>query len=337
MPRSGSTLVEQILASHPSVFGAGERLDFGEEVARLSAAGGLVFPEIVAALSGEDLEALGARYLRRVSVAAPGAERITDKMPFNFLFAELIPGDRAALTPLTRAPIQTFNVTGGNGTNGTDWTDMALDAHNIYYDGEGTKIRQFDPATTNTQNSDFTSAATESALDHIFAFRVISTGADAGDVLVASTSSKRGAAVAAGRQVPQSEAAVLEVWLEDSDGERQVAVPQGRRVMVRALVSFAAGVEDPQASLYVLDEEKRSIVVGTTVLDHDRSGSFGAGDQVVFSFSFDNVLAPGRYSPVVDLFGAVGACSGSIATRTHSHSWSPVRTRSAGWSTCPWT
>jgi tetratricopeptide (TPR) repeat protein len=91
MPRSGSTLVEQILASHPSVFGAGERLDFGEEVARLSAAsGGLVFPEIVAALSGEDLEALGARYLRRVSVAAPGAERITDKMPFNFLFAGLI-------------------------------------------------------------------------------------------------------------------------------------------------------------------------------------------------------------------------------------------------------
>jgi tetratricopeptide (TPR) repeat protein len=90
MPRSGSTLVEQILASHPSVFGAGERLDFGEEVARLSAAGGPVFPEIVAALGCEDLEALGARYLRRVSVAAPGAERITDKMPFNFLFAGLI-------------------------------------------------------------------------------------------------------------------------------------------------------------------------------------------------------------------------------------------------------
>ncbi len=129
---------------------------------------------------------------------------------------------------------------------------------------------------------------------------------DPGDVaeryLEVNFEQARAAVVAAGRQVPQSEAAVLEVWLEDSDGERQVAVPQGRRVMVRALVSFAADVEDPQASLYVLDEEKRSIVVGTTVLDHDRSGSFGAGDQVVFSFSFDNVLAPGRYSPVVDLF-----------------------------------
>jgi tetratricopeptide (TPR) repeat protein len=90
MPRSGSTLIEQILASHPSVFGAGERLDFGEEVTRLSAPGGPAFPEIVVALSGEDLEALGARYLRRVSVVAKGAARITDKMPFNFLFVGLI-------------------------------------------------------------------------------------------------------------------------------------------------------------------------------------------------------------------------------------------------------
>jgi PEP-CTERM motif len=86
----------------------------------------------------------------------------------------------------TGALIHTFNVTGGNGTNGTDWTDMALDGNNIYYDGEGTKILSYN-LTTNTQNPDFTSAATESALDHIFAFRVISTGADAGDVLVANS------------------------------------------------------------------------------------------------------------------------------------------------------
>jgi tetratricopeptide (TPR) repeat protein len=90
MPRSGSTLVEQILASHPKVSGAGERLDFGEEVAGLSASGGPAFPEMVTALSGEDLEALGARYFRRVSVGAPGTGRITDKMPFNFFFAGLI-------------------------------------------------------------------------------------------------------------------------------------------------------------------------------------------------------------------------------------------------------
>ena len=86
----------------------------------------------------------------------------------------------------TGALVHTFNVTGGNGTSGTDWTDMALDGNNIYYDGEGTKILSYN-LTTNTQNPDFTSAATESALDHIFAFRVIPQGADAGDVLVANS------------------------------------------------------------------------------------------------------------------------------------------------------
>jgi PEP-CTERM motif len=86
----------------------------------------------------------------------------------------------------TGALIHTFNVMGGNGTNGTDWTDMALDGHTILYDGEGTAIRSYNLSTM-TQNADFTSAATEAALDHIFAFRVIPTGADAGDVLVANS------------------------------------------------------------------------------------------------------------------------------------------------------
>ena len=85
----------------------------------------------------------------------------------------------------TGALIKSWSVEGGNLTNGTDWTDMALDGHTILYDGEGTAIRSFNLAT-NTQNADFTSAATEAALNHIFEFRVIPVGADAGDVLVAN-------------------------------------------------------------------------------------------------------------------------------------------------------
>jgi PEP-CTERM motif len=86
----------------------------------------------------------------------------------------------------TGALIKSWSVEGGNDTGGTDWTDMALDGNTILYDGEGTAIRSFN-LSTNTQNADFTSAATESALEHIYEFRVIPVGADAGDVLVANS------------------------------------------------------------------------------------------------------------------------------------------------------
>jgi hypothetical protein len=92
MPRSGTTLVEQILASHPKVFGAGELLDFERAVTGLSGADGdrTPFPELVPLLSGDQLRQLGTRYLAALTPAAPAAARITDKMPLNFLFAGLI-------------------------------------------------------------------------------------------------------------------------------------------------------------------------------------------------------------------------------------------------------
>jgi tetratricopeptide (TPR) repeat protein len=92
MPRSGTTLVEQVLASHPKVFGAGELLDFERAVGRLNGPDGAPrpFPEVVGSLSGEQLYQLGAIYLEGVTRLAPTAERITDKMPLNFLFIGLI-------------------------------------------------------------------------------------------------------------------------------------------------------------------------------------------------------------------------------------------------------
>ena len=92
MPRSGTTLVEQILASHPSVYGAGELTELVDIVAGLGGPRGVFanFPENVRAMSKVQLRDLGTRYLERVSALAPAASRITDKMPANFRFAGLI-------------------------------------------------------------------------------------------------------------------------------------------------------------------------------------------------------------------------------------------------------
>jgi len=70
---------------------------------------------------------------------------------------------------------------------------------------------------------------------------------------------------------------------------------------LKAKVHFLVDVVDPEASLYILNENHVAILVATTSRQSDRSGRFQAGEDAVFSFSFDNVLAPGRYSPVLTL------------------------------------
>jgi len=89
MPRSGTTLVEQVLASHPAVHGAGELFAFQAVVETIAAQRG-GYPDCVAALAPADIGRIGAAYLDRLARIAPEGERVTDKMPSNFLYAGLI-------------------------------------------------------------------------------------------------------------------------------------------------------------------------------------------------------------------------------------------------------
>jgi tetratricopeptide (TPR) repeat protein len=90
MPRSGTSLVEQILASHAKVFGAGELREMGKLAASVSGPNGSQFPEAVSAIAGEQLRQLGESYVQAIRSKAPDAHRITDKMPANFFQAGLI-------------------------------------------------------------------------------------------------------------------------------------------------------------------------------------------------------------------------------------------------------
>ena len=92
MPRSGTTLVEQILASHPYVFGAGELYTLSEVVnnlCRKKDSG--EFPEGLAGLDQDDFKRLGPAYLKKLAAYRSNHESyITDKMPQNFLNIGLI-------------------------------------------------------------------------------------------------------------------------------------------------------------------------------------------------------------------------------------------------------
>jgi tetratricopeptide (TPR) repeat protein len=89
MPRSGTTLLEQILASHSRVFGAGEIDDFAAAVTEVCG-GSEDFPESISTLSVSKLRRLGRRYVERVGAKAPDAMRITDKMLSNVAYVGLI-------------------------------------------------------------------------------------------------------------------------------------------------------------------------------------------------------------------------------------------------------
>jgi ABC-type polysaccharide/polyol phosphate transport system ATPase subunit len=97
------------------------------------------------------------------------------------------------------------------------------------------------------------------------------------------------------------DARVIETGVEDAHGERQASLQQGQRITLKALVRFMVDAEDPVASVYVLNEQHVAIVVATTQRENERSGHFRVGEEAMFSFSFDNVLAPGRYTPLFTL------------------------------------
>ena len=92
MPRSGTSLAEQILASHPLVYGAGELADLLALVQKLPAFTGtdLNFPNAATALDQAALDSMAQQYLSRLDELSADAQRVVDKMPGNFSFLGLI-------------------------------------------------------------------------------------------------------------------------------------------------------------------------------------------------------------------------------------------------------
>lgn len=92
MPRSGSTLIEQILASHPRVHGAGELEELEKLTNSVSNARGerLSYPDFVPHLDSNALHRMGQAYLSRLPSLPEGKSHVVDKLPINFINVGLI-------------------------------------------------------------------------------------------------------------------------------------------------------------------------------------------------------------------------------------------------------
>jgi tetratricopeptide (TPR) repeat protein len=102
MPRSGTTLVEQVLSSHHDVAGAGELTFWMDNSVLLDRVG-------VERIERETARRLAGDYLARLRQYSTNAARVTDKMPFNFLWLGLIrlAFPRARIIHCRRHPIDT--------------------------------------------------------------------------------------------------------------------------------------------------------------------------------------------------------------------------------------
>jgi tetratricopeptide (TPR) repeat protein len=85
MPRSGTTLLEQILASHPLIHGAGELKFISRIVDKFDG-----MPDAMKAITADTLNAMGEDYLAKIEPLAHGKRHVVDKMPANFMHTGLI-------------------------------------------------------------------------------------------------------------------------------------------------------------------------------------------------------------------------------------------------------
>ncbi len=111
MPRSGTTLVEQILSSHPQVFGAGERPEIDQIVQGLARTlgGAEPYPACLARLDRATVQSLARFYQERLTARSGGSARVVDKEPHNWahlgIIATLFP--QARVIHCCRDPLDT--------------------------------------------------------------------------------------------------------------------------------------------------------------------------------------------------------------------------------------
>lgn len=109
LPRTGTTLVDRILSSHPEVVAAGELNTFAGLIKSQAATASnrVLDPETLNSVTHSDLAAIGHAYIEKTRKLTRGAARFTDKMPLNFFYAALIHRalPNARIVALRRGPV----------------------------------------------------------------------------------------------------------------------------------------------------------------------------------------------------------------------------------------
>lgn len=146
LPRSGSTLTEQVLASHSRIEGSGELHDLPQVLVEESRRRGRHYPEWVSSMTPDDWRRLGERYLERTARWCTRKPNFTDKLPGNWLHVgairAMLPG--AKVIVCRRDPVETcFSCYRMYMTaEGQGWTHRFEDLA-MYWNGFDRAVRQW--------------------------------------------------------------------------------------------------------------------------------------------------------------------------------------------------
>jgi ABC-type polysaccharide/polyol phosphate transport system ATPase subunit len=90
------------------------------------------------------------------------------------------------------------------------------------------------------------------------------------------------------------QAEVVAAWFEGADGEPAQSIRQGAECLFRAHVRFRERVVNPIFGVGFENAEKQYVFATNSTLVREATGTFDAGDEVVFTVRFENVFASGR-------------------------------------------
>jgi len=109
MPRSGTSLIEQILSSHSDIYGSGESNEMRDIVQKISNGNDASYPQCTLDLTIEELNRHSQIYVENQEKLTTGEQKIIDKMPHNFfhlgLISQLFPNCK--IIHCTRSPLDT--------------------------------------------------------------------------------------------------------------------------------------------------------------------------------------------------------------------------------------
>jgi hypothetical protein len=163
LPRSGTTLVEQILASHSQVEGAGELPDIPLVLADESRRRNKPFPRWIPDMQRADWQRLGERYLERTAHWRAQRPRFTDKMPSNWMYVgairAMLPGARIIIC--RRDPLETCFSCYRQHMAGNDYTRTPEDLAAFWHDFDRSATHWFDLHPKYVYQHDYESLQTD--------------------------------------------------------------------------------------------------------------------------------------------------------------------------------
>jgi ABC-2 type transport system ATP-binding protein len=95
--------------------------------------------------------------------------------------------------------------------------------------------------------------------------------------------------------VGSGEARLVDAWFENENGVRTGNLPQGGECSFKAAIEFHEDVEEPTFGFALEDDQHHLLFATSTIWAGQKTDHYRPGDRVIFTVTFENPFAPGRY------------------------------------------